>query len=270
VDKKLLIVGGDSWTDPNDTDYVNNNITKIWPSEVCKFLDWDLINTAKGGADNLYVAGQIIDAIEKNKHKDIVVMALWSQAFRLVPFDLPIAQLTFNIYWPQLEPPFGPAKDDCQLTLLQLIRLHLKEGVLTEDELIDKVANSSLRQIYMLDSYCKNLGIPIIHHRALHTLAGIEWLFKSEIDWERRARVLEVCKQNYYYQKISKFDNVVGNPDFFGKYSACFDMYEKYYISEKEKHPNEAGHQLIAHSFVNKYIELYEERSTAVPSYVYN
>jgi len=264
--RKLLIVGGDSWSDPNDPCYKKHNIRKIWPDVVADFLDVDIINISKGGAGNSFIHGQIIDAIEDNCDRDIIVMANWSQAIRIVPYEMLLAQLTFNVHMPVLEPPFGPAKDNCQKTLRHLFQLHVDHPdhyFMEKEEFWLKVANVSLRDIYLLNEYCKLRDIPILHHRALPTLVGIEWILKPEIDFKLREDVLEVCKQNQYYQKILEFDNVIGNSNFFEKGSSCFELYHKYFLTLEEKHPNESGHQLIAHSFINKYIELYEEKTTS-------
>jgi hypothetical protein len=273
--RKLLIVGGCSWSNPNEECYHVAGIDKIWPEMVAEFLDMDLINVSEGGAGNDYIYGQTLDAIEENKNRDIVVMALWSQAIRMVPFDLPIGQFTFGVHTPMLVPPIGPLKEDIQERFRDLFWLHVYDQdapmhlQLTKEEFWTKIANVSLRNIYMLDHYCKTRDIPILHHRALHTLAGIEWLLKKQINFQLRKQVFDACQNNQYYQKIQKFKNIVGHPNFFEPGSSCFDLYEKYYITPQEKHPNTQGHMLIANSFVNKYIELYEERSTSEPSFVY-
>mgnify|MGYP003109983389 CR=1 FL=1 len=271
--RKLLIVGGDSWSDPDDPGYREFNVKKIWPEMVADFLDYDIINISKGGAGNSYIHGQIIDAIEANSNRSIVVMVNWSQAIRLSLFELQLAQLTFNVHMPKLTGKFARKKIEIQNHIRELIHWHVyhpEKFHLSEEELWLKTANISLRDIYLLDQYCKTRNIPILHHRALHPLIGIEWILKPRVDFELRDRVLEVCKQNQYYQKILKFKNIVGHPNFFEKGSSCFDLYHKYFLSPDELHPNESGHQLIAHSFINKYIELYEEISLAEPSYVYD
>lgn len=268
--RKLLIVGGDSWSNPNESCYIEYGVKKIWPDIVADFLDMDLINISIGGAGNDFIHGQVIDTIEQNLDRDIVVMVNWSQAIRVNPFEMKLAQLTFNAHLQKLVPPFGPAKEKCQKALRHLYQLHVNDKVLEKEEFWLKVANVSLRNIYLLNEYCKLRNIPLLHHRALPTLVGIEWILKPEIDFKLRDYVLEVCKQNQYYQKILKFDNVVGHPNFFEKGSACFDLYQKYFLSLDEKHPNESGHQLIAHSFINKYTELYEEKTSSEPSYVYD
>lgn len=275
--RKLLIVGGCSWSNPNEECYRLANIDTIWPDMVAEFLDMDLINVSEGGAGNDWIYGQLIDAIEANSDREIVVMANWSQAIRMVPFDLPIGQFTFGVHTPDLVPPIGPLKENIQEKFRDLFYLHVYDRndapphlQLTEEEFWLKVANVSMRNIYMLDQYCKERNIPVLHHRALHTLAGIEWLLKRQINFNLRKKVFDACQKNQYYQKIQKFENIVGHPNFFEPRSSCFDLYEKYYISPSEKHPNTQGHMLIAHSFVNKYIELYEERSKSEPSFVYD
>lgn len=271
--RKLLIVGGDSWSNPTESCYKEYGVNKIWPDVVADFLDMDLINISIGGAGNDYIHGKVIDAIEQNIDRNIVVMVNWSQAIRVNPLEVRLGQLTFNVHMPNLVPPFGPAKDECQKTLRHLFQLHVDHPdhyIMEKEDFWLNVANVSLRNIYLLNEYCKLCDIPLLHHRALPTLSGIEWILKPEVDFELREYVLEVCKQNQYYQKILEFKNIVGHPNFFEKGSACFDLYHKYFLSPDEQHPNEAGHQLIAHSFVNKYIELYEEKTTSEPSFIYD
>lgn len=273
--KKLLICGGDSWSSPNDPCYVEFGVDRIWTDMVADFMDWDIINLGRGGVDNGYIYGKVVDAIEENSDRDIVVMVNWSQAIRLVPYDLNIGQLTWNINMPNLAPPFGPAKVRAQESLRDLFSLHIQEGTrfankLQIEEFWMKVANFSLRQIYQLDTYCKNKEIPIIHHRALQTLSGIEWILEPRINPYLRRDMLKVVKENQYYKKISKLKNVVGNKNFFAKKSSCFELYPDYYLSPSEKHPNKQGMSLIAHSFINKYLEIYGSETTAEPSYVYD
>ena len=268
--KKLLICGGDSWSSINDPCYKEFGVDKIWTDMVADFMDWDIINTGLGGADNGYIHGAVVDAIEENLDRDIVVMANWSQAIRLVPYDLNIAQLTWNVNIPSLEPPFGPMKVTAQKTMRELFSLHVTDSWLTREHFWMKVANFSLRQIYQLDTYCKNKEIPIIHHRALQTLSGIEWILEPRINPYLRRDMLKVVKENQYYKKISKFKNVVGNKNFFARKSSCFELYPDYFLSPSEKHPNKQGMSLIAHSFINKYLEIYGAETTAEPSYVYD
>ena len=79
------------------------------------------------------------------------------------------------------------------------------------------------------------------------------------------------CQPSINVQRpsLKKWNNVVG-PDLFQKGSSCYELYPKYFLSKLENHPNAKGMELLAHSFVNKYIEIYEERSTGEADYVYD
>ena len=279
--KKLLIAGGDSWSCPTEDYYLEAGMDKIWPDYVADFFDWDIIHTGLGGAGNDYIHSAIVDAIESNQDREIVVMVAWTQATRLVPFDMAISQITFNVNMPVLEPPFGPVKVEVQNSLRQLLKLHVdcydpvgsKVVGLTKQDWYRYIARWSLRHIYLLNEYCKSKNVEIIHHRALNILNGIEWVYYPRLDHKERHIVNESVRAehpiNHYYWKIKEWDNVVG-PDLFERGSSCYELYPKYYLSNREHHPNAKGMELIAHSFVNKYIERYEQRSTGEADYVYD
>jgi len=281
MSKKLLIAGGDSWSSPKEPYYEESGMDKIWPDYVADFFFFFLIHTGLGGCGIFYIHNAVVDAVEANPDREIVVMVAWSQAMRSVPFDMSIGQLTFNVHMPDLQPPFGLARTQCQKRIAELLRLHVecyddrgsKVVGHTKDEFYRMVARWSLRHIYLLNEYCKNKNIEIIHHRALNILNGIEWILDPKLDHVNRHNMNMAVRadhpMNHYFQKIKEWNNVVG-PDLFQKGSDCYALYPKYYISKTEPHPNAKGMELIAHSFVNKYIEVYEERSTGEADYVYD
>ena len=237
------------------------------------------------------IHNRVIDAITENEDRDIVVMVAWSQAMRLAIFDMPIAQMTFNVFMPELSPPFGKGKADCQQALRTLLQHHVHEfgGDLIGPDSIDgttgvpvgvsrsdhyrMIARWSIRHIYMLNEYCISKGIPIIHHRALNILNGIEWVMDPEVNMKNRNKVYEAVNDdsriNIIYNKIKTWDNVVG-PHLFEPESSCYELYPQYFLSRQEQHPNARGMQLIAHSFVNKFIERYEEKAKTEADYVYD
>ena len=132
----------------------------------------------------------------------------------------------------------------------------------------------SIRHIYMLDTYCKSKGIQIIHHKALNIMNGIEWIIDPAINMWNREEAHKAIREkdnpiNHYFNKIRTWKNVVGG-DLFELGTSCYELYPKYYLSQEEQHPNAQGMQLIAHSYVNKFIETYEERATTEADYVYD
>jgi len=289
--KKLLITGGCSWTSPNEPYYVAAGMTKVWPNYVADWFEWDLLNVGHGGASNDLIHNRVIDAIHQNEDRDIVVMCAWSQAMRLTLFDMPIAQMTFNVHMPDLEPPFGLTKTNCQKVMRELLQLHVHEydprytlppavdgtlngphGISLEDH-YRMVARWSIRNIYMLNEYCVSKGIPIVHHAAVNILNGIEWVMNPEVNMKNRSKVYEAVGDdnqiNIIYNKIKTWDNVVGK-NLFEHGASCYEMYPQYFLCSNEQHPNDKGMALIAHSFVNKFIDRYEQRAKTEADYVYD
>jgi len=276
--KKLLIASGDSWTNDLDDCYREAGMTEVWPDYVAKFLDFDVLNVAQGGAGNDWICHKAIDAIEQNSDRELVVMVGWSQASRMVPYEMVNGQLTHNVAMPEGHPPVGRYKRQAENAIHEIAKCHIDfdaavlkdRDLMTKEEFYLQVGNQAMRSIYLLNDYCERRNIPLIHGRALDILSGIEWILKRELDpWERQI-VYKECKKSVYYNKIEKFKNLVGDPEFFKPQASWFSVYNKYYISHEEKHPNDQGMQLIAHSFVSKYLELYGEPTTAEAEYVYD
>jgi len=267
--KKLLIASGDSWTNNKEDCYRDAGMTEVWADYVAKFLDFDVLNVAQGGAGNQYICDKAIDAIENNLDRELVVMVGWSQSHRIVPYEMVNGQLTHTLLMPEAAPPVGKYKRQAEIAIQELAKCHIN-GTVTKEEFYLQVGNQSMRAIYLLNDYCQHRNIPLIQGRALDTLSGIEWILKSEMNPYERQIVYESCKQSVYYNKIKKYKNLIGDPDFFKQKSSWFSVYAQYYINEEEKHPNAQGMQLIAHSFVNKYLEMYGETTEEEPAYVYD
>jgi len=279
--KKLLIASGDSWTNKNERCYKDAGMTKVWSDHVSSFLDCDVLNIGLGGAGNEYIHNKTVDAIEENSDRDLLVMVGWSQAHRIIPYEMSSAQITHSVGMPPYPPPFGKHKHAIQHAITELAKLHINDNsgpLLTEEQWWCQVGNISLRNIWLLDQYCKSKDIPIIHARALNPLVGIEWITlpdapageSADLQPKIRDAVLKACKKSVYYKKIQQLDNVVGDPDFFKLKTDWYNVYRRYWLSWEERHPNDQGMQLIAQSFVNKYLELYGEKAEEDPQYVYD
>jgi len=267
--KKLLIAAGDSWTNDTEDCYRAAGMREVWPNYVAKFLDFDVLNVAHGGAGNQYICDKAIDAIENNSDRELVVMVGWSQSHRIVPYEMMNGQLTHTLLMPEAEPPMGKYKKQAEIAIQELAKCHI-DGKMPKAEFYLQVGNQSMRAIYLLNDYCQRRNIPIIQGRALDTLSGIEWILKAEMNPYERDIVYESCKKSVYYDKIKKFKNLIGDPDFFKRQASWFNVYKQYYISNEEKHPNSQGMQLIAHSFVSKYLEMCGETTEEEPVYVYD
>ena len=222
--KKLLITGGCSWTSPNEPYYVAAGMTKVWPNYVADWFEWDLLNVGHGGASNDLIHNRVIDAIHQNEDRDIVVMCAWSQAMRLTLFDMPIAQMTFNVHMPDLEPPFGLTKTNCQKVMRELLQLHVHEydprftlppavdgtlngphGISLEDH-YRMIARWSIRNIYMLNdiSICM-LTLDNIKEKVYfeYRRAQMEAMKTERLGVIHVSDVIKPCMRNVVYNKIT-------------------------------------------------------------------
>lgn len=85
--KKILLVGGCSFTDSNFKTYVHPDIDPTlwpkWPEIIAKKLDMQLVNVAFSGAGNEQIYSSLLDYISLNGSENIgLVLAAWSQCQR--------------------------------------------------------------------------------------------------------------------------------------------------------------------------------------------
>ena len=126
-------------------------------------------------------------------------------------------------------------------------------------------------------------GITIIHGTALNTIMGAEAV--THVDPHKgveaydvmssrriklRQELFEVCKDLKYYRYIENMTNKIER-NFFHYSESGYHKYERMFISEKDNHPNQKAHQLIAAEFINAYHrELNKDRPASEQSYVYD
>mgnify|MGYP001158631982 CR=1 FL=1 len=88
MSRKLLIAGGDSFTDKNyQSDYhpeLDCSWPK-WPEIIAEKLDMDCINLGKSGYGNEYIYSSVLEEVLKQKDKREIglVMVAWSQCQRM-------------------------------------------------------------------------------------------------------------------------------------------------------------------------------------------
>lgn len=92
---ELLIVGGDSNSDPTLSTYKENNIM-IWPEIIAAENSWDLINVSRSGSSNESIENSVYDAVLKHSKKNPIVMVLWSASGRLNLWDIDNFVFTSN------------------------------------------------------------------------------------------------------------------------------------------------------------------------------
>lgn len=286
--KPLLITSGCSWTDALEPGYTENNIN-VWSSIVAEFMDWDLINQGTGGAGNQFIANKVFDTINENSNREIIVFVYWSQASRASIFGLDNIVLGKSGNWARepIESRLTKASVEKyiskRLNFISEKSIHysttIVRGLDSEMNVYAVVVLESLRTICLLDEYCKMKGITIIHGAALNTVMGSEAV--TDVDVEEHAvmssrriklreKLFEVCKDLKYYQYIENITNKIER-NFFDYIESGYHKYEHLFISEKDNHPNQKAHQLIAAEFINAYYrELNKDRPASEQNYVYD
>ena len=286
--KPLLITSGCSWTDALEPGYTEKNIN-VWSSIVAEFMDWDVINRGTGGAGNQLISNRVFDAINKNPDREIIVFVYWSQAIRASLFGLDNIVLGKSGNWVREPNESRLSKASVEKYISKRLNFISKKDIEYPTTVVygsdpqmnvyASVVLESLRTICLLDEYCKMKGITIIHGSALNTVMGSEAV--TDVDVEEhdvmssrriklREKLFEVCKDLKYYQYIENMTNKLER-NFFDYCESGYHKYEHLFISEKDNHPNQKAHQLIAAEFINAYQrELNKDRPASEQSYVYD
>lgn len=273
--KPLLIVTGDSWSDPRQLGYED---IKVWPEKVAEFMDWDLLNVSCMGQGNDYICNAAIDAIVKNHDREIIVFPLWSQANRLNTWDLEPGL----IFTPHQ---IREYKEDTPLALLEhQIREYFKntkywtefeKNGLTYDNRIIHCINSTLRSVWLLNDFCEKRSIQILHNCALPLIVGCHWISGGDFTHEEDNQLTDmyesyVKEHSVYYDKVDKIKHKVVS-SFFNRQDSTLYRYRRHLISAENKHPNQKGHDLIAYDFIRKYEEISNSDDEYVtPVFVYD
>jgi hypothetical protein len=134
-----------------------------------------------------------------------------------------------------------------------------------------KLIHEHLRNIFMLNQFSRYNNIPIYHMQGvpayvpyLSTLPGpsgpgdsypdwMEWYYPS-LEWRERKRkeYLKALMRSKYFNILEEQTNIWGWPferELAGTHINS-EFTEEHIISEKDKHPNAKGHQLIASKFM--------------------
>ena len=233
--KKILLTSGTSFSSIEDGD--DSIDIEKWPSILSKKLDYRLINKSRPAASNMYIYDHLMENIIRYEDEIGLVVASWYYGFK--------ASILRNME-------------------LNLINLHDQEQ---DDPDIEKfsekiseklfnrgaVASSieqTLRLIVYLQQTCDSKNIKCIHYPLLN-------IFKTNLEEASHVRLVEQITNSEMFQRIDRFDNIIGWPcDFyFGGYTFN-TMYPEHVISHDNKHPNLEGQKIIAQEIYNKYIKM--------------
>ena len=255
--KKILLVSGCSFTDPNYVSTMHPTMDcswPKWPELLAKKLDMDCINVAHTGAGNEYIYSSLLDKIITTDNIGLV-MAAWTQCQRKDwetgiwgrwhHFPLPAQNGRSNILgrWQHYE--------------------HYKKNLQVDGDVFGWV-NKSLRYYYSLQEICKSKKIPLKQFQMLSLFDGYvdkDTYNKANRDDPDFAKFFTPPGQ----KKNRKREQLVVMMEEFGRVidktflnygsdlqSQIINDWEGLTISKEDHHPNEKGQKVIAEFLYEK------------------
>ena len=279
-DGRSLLAVGCSYTNEHFRSSINPEIDcsfPKWPTILGSQLGFDnVVNLGKNGNSNDAIFKQTQDYIIDNNKVDMICV-LWTTVARLNVHDMSNINwnATYNSkslysdgstssYPGKIEP-----KDPFTIKTMKIFNLE-KFTDIVEKKWI-RLIHEHLRNIFMLNQFSRYNNIPIYHMQGvpayvpyLSTLPGpsgpgdthpdwMEWYYPS-LEWRERKRkeYLKALMHSKYFSILEKQTNIWGWPferELAGTHINS-EFTEEHIISEKDKHPNAKGHQLIASKFM--------------------
>ncbi len=237
---KILLTAGSSFsfesTTSEDDPSANANFDK-WPTVLSKTLGFKLINCSKPGASNLYIYDNLMEQILQHGDNIGLVVAAWSYGFKTSIFR----NYELNL--------INVQDQDLADESLNATAEFLRNKILNNNILLSSIEQTLRLMIYLQDT-CQNKNIKCVHYPLLN-------IFKTGLETTKHIEFLEQLIKLDSYQTISTFNNVIGWPcdNYLGgrTYSTT---YPKLVISDKDRHPNEQGQNIIAQEIYDKYLKL--------------
>jgi len=253
--KKLLIVSGCSYSDPNFTSPFHPEMScdwPKWPELLADKMGMDCLNISRCGAGQEFIYSNLADRLQSIDPKQIgLVIAAWSTA--------PRRDYSVKNYW--TNDMFDSRGD------------------------IEYWIKRSLRYYYSFQNMCETLKIPYRQFQMIHLFKGYIWqqlvtartknmpdgllkqipilnakhqLTNDEINWKERIEntYLKIIHNSPYFNKIN--DNFIGWPTdtkYNGYSVAEYKLNNKTdRISELDLHPNASGQTILAEFLYEKII----------------
>jgi hypothetical protein len=267
--KKILLAGGDSFTDPI---YVSTDRNlhpslrrgwPMWPQLLGKELDLIVINTADSGRGNDNIAKRLLDQIYEYEDRIDTCVVLWSSIDRHdfhdkkknvmnIPHDLlsVCGKKTYDFH-----------NDSIEGNILAPVyaKLMVEEG---KNTFWETLLNESFRNMWLVAEACNKYNITFIFRQGISLLDYHMWreiydqgLISDDYKIEE-ADYYVMCDTNKYAKMLNKnYKKNITWP--FWEYSTSIvsftDELENLIISENDRHPSAAGQQYIADTFLTHY-----------------
>lgn len=234
MDKKLIIVGSDSFCDPNYPAYQKHNI-KPWAERLATKYSYDLLNVSKGGCSNRYIVNSIIDAIMDNLNREIIVIAGWTESYRLSFIDdceLDDSVFLISDKEHQLRCDLSPGLNNF-FTKRNILRKELIKFTSHIDNLNSKLIMQSFKNMWLLQDFCQSKDIPFFHLHCQDIMANDSLLSNESYS--------DYVMKNKYVKQVLNTKNYMGH-----NYCLYNDIEEKNLFIENNLHPNQEGADYIA------------------------
>lgn len=249
----ILLVSGDSWTDPN---LIKDN----WAEQLVNETDMLLMNKAKAGYGNQAIFETLIEEISKYKSKIKQVIVCWSSGDR---YDIEISDsyLMYHgySYKNKNEPAyFGLKHAENEKSMYDILDKKFENKY----DMIEVFINKTLRYAWLLNQVCEKENIPLIQFSGVDhiSISKNYKLYGKKLDKEIKDKVIDIIKNSKYKIKTylgldtawcwdEELRKLEKNEDI-SRYRVGYNQPSNWYIGytgrlDFDWHPNELGHTII-------------------------
>lgn len=253
--KKKLIVGGDSWTDPNfksNIDLTHIKDYNSWPEILNELFGnkYDIVNTACSGYGNDYIISQTIKAVSENVDEVGLVVLTLSEYSRFnvgnhrkcFPYELFKIISKLNS---------GESIESINSNELSQYVYEMFSSTNDNEQAVSIAVTSLLSRIITFQTYCEKYSIPyiivpfldqfeIIIRRFLSTSAKLKNV------WTPKNIAKHMTNNDLFY--MIDDEKIIGWPfvDTLGGFVIDEILTEDLRIGNGDFHPGKSGHKKIA------------------------
>lgn len=241
--RKILLVGGDSFSDQTCKSYKETNII-TWPILLAKKLNMDLVCVAQAGAGNEQIYSSILDWICENGSDNIgMVVAAWSKCERMDWENINGNNFSWNNS--RIFP-----KGNIHSWLKKTIRNFYSLQILCEKH------NIPYKQCQMISLFTDHIGEYFSSNFKMKRLEMIECMINSPqfdlikksnfIGWpiydEHDGFVISDVTVHKGWKSDYKLSNKNKQSEYYHK---AKDANLEYVVNYDDPHPNKKGHEMI-------------------------
>jgi len=238
--KKILITGGDSYTDGRYGLYKQLGI-KTWPELLAAKNNYDIINTATAGCSNRHIFNSVTDEIIKHLEKDIIVVVSWSEICRLSFIDDTYLDKAFFLIGDKDHNERRKVSQTMAnfFDSLNPIREEIIKFLKIDETFNARLIRQTFKTMWLLQDFCYSKGIPFYHVNTFD-------MFEVQAEFtENYFQSIDILYESLYYNEVKNNTRYMGD-----KYCLCNDIDKQNLFIEYEGklnlHPNQEGHQLIS------------------------